>query len=110
MPVPVWGVLGLLLLARWRFPASEFSLGSFYLLLLVWLCVASVSGIVGLVVTAKRRYEALRSPDGRCRGCGYDIRASRGRCPECGREIKAEEELGLMPERTEGSRHTGEGV
>jgi hypothetical protein len=34
---------------------------------------------------AKTRMELRRAARGRCRSCGYDLRASPERCPECGR-------------------------
>lgn len=39
-----------------------------------------------LLRVCRRRRMVRRIAQGRCIGCGYDLRASSGRCPECGRE------------------------
>jgi hypothetical protein len=38
-------------------------------------------------VVWRRGPRRKRFGEGRCEGCGYDLRASEGRCPECGREF-----------------------
>ena len=84
-----WGLLMLLAIANgpgtlellrdWRGNAP-------LLVGLTGLFVASVT-LGGIVVYARAAEE--RSPDrGRCRRCGYDLRASPDRCPECGEPVK----------------------
>ena len=56
----------------------------------VWAIAFNFVMAISRAVTVKRRLrehasEALRQA-GRCRSCGYDLRASPGRCPECGAE------------------------
>jgi hypothetical protein len=53
---------------------------------------AAVFGVVVvalLVVMLRGRTRRRWAAEGRCLGCGYDLRASAGRCPECGAEIAA---------------------
>jgi hypothetical protein len=52
-----------------------------------WWLLSAVSGLpVGLVV--RRRLRRAAEAPGRCRGCGYDLRATPDRCPECGRSAR----------------------
>jgi hypothetical protein len=46
--------------------------------------ILSILPILWLVDYRKRR---RWKRDGKCRRCGYDLRASRGQCSECGGEI-----------------------
>jgi hypothetical protein len=43
-------------------------------------------------VYRRQRRAALRRGQGKCQGCGYDLRASPQRCPECGRPADASSE------------------
>ena len=48
----------------------------------VW--AAAVLFAVVPTLRARRLLRDRRHPPGTCRGCGYDLRATRERCPECG--------------------------
>jgi hypothetical protein len=56
------------------------------LLIPIWLLAALLAllPVLDLMRYRKRRREALRRKMGRCRRCGYDLRATPERCPECG--------------------------
>src|SRR3954469_23239243 len=47
--------------------------------------LAAVLPVAWLVTALRRR--RLRSREGRCLVCGYDLRASPDRCPECGTKV-----------------------
>jgi hypothetical protein len=51
-----------------------------------WALVAASSLLPLAWVVRRWRTRGLRR-QGHCRGCGYDLRASRDRCPECGRAV-----------------------
>jgi len=54
------------------------------LLILAWLLRVSITSFKTQL--QRRKEERLRS-QGRCRGCGYDIRTLVERCPECGMKV-----------------------
>jgi hypothetical protein len=54
---------------EWTFPA--------------WLALLATAVLPGLWLLRWHRRRTLRR-EGRCPGCGYDLRFSRERCPECG--------------------------
>lgn len=53
-----------------------------------WFPVVVCSGLP-LLWTWRRRRTRIRVRQGRCRFCGYDLRATSDRCPECGRSVAA---------------------
>lgn len=46
-----------------------------------------VLGVYMAIVYVPVRLVMRSAPPGRCRGCGYDLRATLDRCPECGLSI-----------------------
>jgi hypothetical protein len=54
--------------------------------------VAIAAVLPALSLAALRRRAAARQA-GRCRQCGYDLRATPGRCPECGKMVSVEAAL-----------------
>jgi len=52
-----------------------------YWLPLAFALVPPLWWVIERIQRARRRHSGL------CRGCGYDLRASRDRCPECGEPI-----------------------
>jgi hypothetical protein len=58
--------------------------------------MVTATGIVALVLAWRHAVRARRRwLEGRCRGCGYDLRASTERCPECGAEITVSSGAGI---------------
>jgi hypothetical protein len=55
--------------------------------------VPSVLLVLALLLRLRRHRSERWLATGRCRGCGYDLRASVGRCPECGEGIPAGREV-----------------
>jgi hypothetical protein len=53
-----------------------------------WAAPFGLLGVLGLLAARRARGERWRMK-GRCRKCGYDLRASTGRCPECGESNRA---------------------
>ncbi|MEZ0267835.1 MAG: hypothetical protein ACAI43_24170, partial [Phycisphaerae bacterium] len=47
---------------------------------------AVLPGLMGLLWARSLLRDRRRRRQGRCLGCGYDLRGSSGACPECGRE------------------------
>jgi hypothetical protein len=44
----------------------------------------AVMPLVAVSLCIRRRRRALQAAAGRCKACGYDLRATPDRCPECG--------------------------
>jgi len=51
--------------------------------------------MIGIVFSIRRRRKGMQQ--GRCEGCGYDLRATPLRCPECGMAVKQTDERGVSP-------------
>jgi lipopolysaccharide biosynthesis regulator YciM len=45
---------------------------------------AAAAAVLPSVVVARLFARRLRANRGRCRACGYDLRATPEKCPECG--------------------------
>jgi len=67
---------------------AKLSEGYFMLAAPFWALCLPLAGATALGLLRWRRERRWRAA-GRCRNCGYDLRASSGRCPECGTEIAA---------------------
>ena len=73
---PTWSLAGVIRAARVR----ERGLSAWDVRVPHWLVALAAAILPGVYVHRHRR----RPPPGRCRTCGYDLRATPGRCPECG--------------------------
>jgi hypothetical protein len=58
----------------------------YWLILVPYLLVIAAFAVVPIVTVLRRIRASHRASRGRCRECGYDIRASGDHCPECGEE------------------------
>jgi len=57
-----------------------------------WLALLALAALPA--AWARRRWKQRRAAvEGRCRSCGYDLRATPGRCPECGATAGASSNL-----------------
>ncbi len=65
-----------------------------------WLLLATVAAVFPAIAFVGNYRRGLR--EGRCVGCGYDLRATPERCPECGR-VAAQSRFGLVRSELEGN-------
>jgi hypothetical protein len=79
-PVQPWPASALL---RWAMTEDDLTPREWAVSVPCWL-VVTVAAPYPLFRLARRFQRCQWLRDGRCRLCGYDLRASRGRCPECG--------------------------
>ena len=85
----VWADFHTFAQSKWQavgfaYAAADFSTGSYRLVAIPFPFIA-VPAAVGPAWWAWRtRLLRRRRCEGRCAGCGYDLRESRGQCPECG--------------------------
>ncbi|MGN6627347.1 MAG: hypothetical protein ACTHLN_12080 [Tepidisphaeraceae bacterium] len=76
------GMSGMIVFAR-HYRMNDFDRALFYV------AAAIVAVLLPAGVMFKRRWDRAHplTAEGRCRNCGYDLRASAERCPECGEAI-----------------------
>jgi hypothetical protein len=53
-----------------------------------WWAIAVVAAVLPTLWLKRRRDQRRLSLAGRCRNCGYDLRATPDRCPECGMNVE----------------------
>ena len=68
---------------------SHFSKEPMHLAVAAWMLAIPVGCLVAYL-SMRHDLPGERVSEGRCRNCGYDLRASKKTCPECGTAIAAE--------------------
>ena len=71
---------------RWRRQTADLAADARMITIPYW-SIAAVCAVGPVVVLWRWRRERHRVARGRCRACGYDLRATPGRCPECGMAV-----------------------